>query len=314
MTGEYEEKAAVAHRRTRRHRLFEEIGQAVVASILVVLGLFLTLLVFSPLYPYYLNPSFRILSSIAAALLIFSGVMGAVHGFERVPVSTVLIYLLTAAMVTNSVTGTMTILASSGRFGPARKPAEEAKNLSEPLTRTGTAAERAAGEETEGGGNVTTGRDSPPPFANSYLPISIPELYLLSGDNPPEFISGKLTMRGRLLHMEENEGGYTGYLLTRPTMVCCAADALQVFIPLSFSQRIEEPPEGGLRWIAVAGRLVEKTVDIDESALRQKVPDTITAFDAVEKEHVFIVEQLAPSPQPLRPYVTLLRDEPPFDY
>jgi hypothetical protein len=292
---------------------FYEIGQAIVASILVVLGLLLFIIVLTPLYPYYLNPAFRILSAAAAMLLIISGVIGALQGFGRLPVSTVLIYLFTAAMVTNSVTETMTILASTIGKTEGSTPAADSGG-------PGTAA--AASSPMTGNENASAARDKPAadlntahssPFPESYLPISIPELYLLSGDDPPEFINGRLAVRGRLLRLS-GDSDEEAYLLTRPAMICCAADALQVFLPLRFSKTIDEVPAADLRWIVVAGRLVGETTDIDEHTLRGRVPDTITAFDVVEKERVFVIERFAASRPPRRPYVTIFRDEPPFDF
>ncbi len=278
-----------------------EFGQTVISSILLIMGIILLLLVFTPLYNYYLNPSFKILSFITALLLITSGIISVIYRFSYIPITTVVMYLLAISAVTYSVMGTMAVAAVTDA-APPPPPAASSEN-------PGTEPPATAEEK-----GTTSAKKVHIPFEDGYMPISIPELYLMTGDNAPDYMFEGLTFRGRIVYLDSHDPAQGGYFLTRPSMSCCVADALQVFIPVRMPEEFEKEEFSHLQWIAVAGRLHKETTDIEEKEFDKLLSDTITAFNAIEQEYIFEVEKVTTAEAPRRPYITVFSVRPPFDY
>jgi hypothetical protein len=279
------------------HKDTKEFGQVVVSYILFLLGIALLFLVFTPLYNYYLNPSFKILSVIAASLLLASGVISILFRLPSIKTTTVFIYLVMISAVTYSVMGTMAIFASAGTNSETFAVARPEASIEE-------------GQEWD----LQSAESPDIPPEEGYLPISIPELYLMMGKDTPSYIFEGLTFRGRVVYLDSLNGGEGGYLLSRPAMPCCVADALQIFFPVQMPEAFTAGEFTHLQWIAVAGRLSKKSTEIDEKELEQIVTDTITAFAVIEKDYVFMAEKVQAARPPKRRYVTIFFSKPPFGY
>ena len=279
------------------HQTANAFSQAIISSILFVMGFILLFLVFTPLYYYYLIPSFRVLSVIAALLLITSGVVSILFRVSYIKTTTVFIYIVTFFAVTYSVTMTMALAASARNNLANFDAAVPKEDLEEGSERDLQSAQRPDVTPEEG-----------------YMPISIPELYLMVGENAPSYIFEDLTFRGRLVYLDYLYGGEGGYLLSRPAMPCCAADTVQVFIPVQMPDEFLEEDFQRLQWVAVSGRLAKKASEIDEERLAGIITDTVTAFNVVETDYIFKAEKIKPSEPPRRPYVTMFTVKPPFDY
>ena len=277
----------------------QQVAAAVVASVLLIMGAILLLLLFTPLYPYYLNPSFKPLSAAAGVLLLVCGVLFAFRPPAGVTIQTAVLYILTIAAVTNSLTGTMVLYGSRTMGGTPK---------------TAVASTDAEGAEDSESSLKSPRSQSEVSPADTHIPISIPELYLLMGANPPKVVFEPLKIRGRIVRIATSDGKGPHHLIARPAMTCCVADAIQVFLPVRLPAERSNIDLSDGTWISVEGSLLREEVEIPDEEVKGKLQDTVIAFSAIERAYVFEAHTVEIAEAPARPYVTLFNEQPPFSY
>ena len=248
----------------------KRIGGVLEGLILLVVGAYAGLLALYGDYWRYLNPRFKWLTGLTAAMLILIGVVATFKPRKRPSLSGIVLFLVLLRIL---------FLQGLG------------------ITENRQAAVRPAGE------NHARDKSRVVMNGQEYIGINLAELYVLSREGEPDKLAGHYRVKGIVKRSEQLDRAGQIVML-RSFVTCCLADMVMIGFRVQYN-RFDELADG--QWVDVHGTLGGLSKDQPEAGLRVRgvstvalahshilVPDSIVKIDEPEVPFIFDIRKTEP--------------------
>ena len=260
-----------------------KIGGIIEGLILLAIGAYAGLLVVYGDYRHYLNPKFKWLTGLTAAMLILIGTIAIFKTNKRASYFRVCIFLLFLGII---------FWGNPGR--PLSKKADSKVLLESP-------ADSMSQVE-----NLDEKQSRLTLNGFEYIKINLGELYALCQEPKPDKIDKRYVVRG-LVKRTKKMDRLGHFALLRSAVTCCLADSVGVAFRVKYD-RLNELENG--QWLEVYGTL---------KSLSQKLPTPRLRINEIRltvlcESHILVPAKIVKTPEPETPFMFMFSNMEPYEF
>ncbi|MGA9755527.1 MAG: hypothetical protein WBV23_10340 [Desulfobaccales bacterium] len=259
------------------------IGGIIEGLILLAIGAYAGLLVIYGDYWRFLNPKFKWLTGLTAAMLILIGTIAIFKTNKRASYFRICIFLIFLGII------------FWGNSGRPVSPKAHSKALLESPADAVSRGERLAEEKSRLALNGL-----------EYIKINLGELYSLCQEPKPDKIASRYVVRGIVKRTKQTDRlGY--FVLLRSAVVCCLADSVGVGFRVKY-ERLNELEDG--QWVEVYGTLRSLSKKLPKPHLRIKEIRLTVLCDS----HILVPASIVGTEEPETPFMFEFSDTEPYRF
>lgn len=263
--------------------MMRRIGGIIEGLILLVIGAYAGLLVVYGEYWRYLNPRFKWLTGLTAAMMILIGIVAIVKTNKRGNYFRIGIFLIFLGII---------FWGSSGRLVSQKA---DTKVLSE------SPADMMSRDE-----NLVEKKSRLTMNGLEYIKINLGELYSLCEKPKPDKISGRYVLRGIVKRTKQMDR-LGQFALLRSAIVCCLADSVGVGFRVQYD-RLKELEDG--QWVEVYGTLRGLSQKLPTPRLRVKE----IRLTVLCGSHILVPARIVRTQEPETPFMFEFNDTEPYGF
>jgi hypothetical protein len=263
--------------------MMRKIGGIIEGLILLVIGAYAGLLVVYGDYWRYLNPRFKWLTGLTAAMLILVATIAIFKTNKRGNYFRICIFLIFLGII---------FWGNSGR--PVSPKADTKVLLESPadsMSRVESLFEKKSRLTMNG---------------LEYIKINLGELYSLCKEPKPDKINKRYVVRG-IVKRSKQMDRLGHFALLRSAVVCCLADSVGVGFRVKYD-RLNELEDG--QWVEVYGSLSSLSQKLPKSYLRIKEMRLTVLCDS----HILVPARIVRTEEPETPFMFEFSDTEPYGF
>jgi hypothetical protein len=260
-----------------------KIGGVIEGLILLVIGAYAGVLVLFGDYWRFLNPKFKWLTGLTAAMLMLVGAIAVFRPNKRPSLCRIVIFLI------------LLIVLLAGQIGLPGHQQTGAKSRGEPAVANKLSGENPADAITR----VTMdGRE--------YIRINLVELEFLCQDRQADKLAMSYVVRG-VVRRSKRLDRLGQFALLRNVVVCCLADSIGFGFRVQ-DDRLKKVADG--QWVEVYGTLKGLSQKLPEPGLHIRE----MRFTELSKSHILIPTKIIKIPAPEIPFIFDCKETEPYAF
>jgi uncharacterized repeat protein (TIGR03943 family) len=259
------------------------IGGIIEGLILLAIGAYAGLLVIYGDYWRFLNPKFKWLTGLTAAMLILIGTIAIFKTNKRASYFRICIFLIFLGII---------FWGNSGRpVSPKADSKVRLETLADSMSRGESLVEEKSRLTMNG---------------LEYIKINLGELYSLCQEPKPDKIDKRYVVRGIVKRTKPTDRlGH--FVLLRSAVVCCLADSVGVGFRVKYD-RLNELEDG--QWVEVYGTLRSLSQKLPKPHLRIKEIRLAVLCDS----HILVADRIVKTEEPETPFMFEFSDTEPYRF
>ncbi len=263
--------------------MMERIGGIIEGLILLAIGAYAGLLVVYGEYGRFLNPKFKWLTGLTAAMLILLGTITLFKTNKRVSYFRISLFLIFLGII------------FGGNLGRPVRPKADSKVLvaspADSMSRVENRIEKQSRLTMNG---------------FEYIKINLGELYTLCQKPKPDKIDKRYVVQGIVKRTEQTDR-LGQFVLLRSAVVCCLADSVGVGFRVK-CDRVNELKDG--QWVEVYGTLRNLSRKLPTPHLRVKEIRLAVLCDS----HILIPARIVGTAEPETPFMFEFKETEPYEF
>ncbi len=259
------------------------IGGIIEGLILLVIGAYAGLMVVYGDYWRYLNPKFKWLTGLTAAMMILIGTIAIFKTNKRPSYFRICIFLIFLGII---------FWGNSGRpVSPKADAKVPSESPAESMSRGESLVEKRSRLTTNG---------------LEYIKINLGELYSLCKEPKPDKIASRYVVRGIVKRTKQTDR-LGQFVLLRSAVVCCLADSVGIGFRVKYD-RLNELEDG--QWVEVYGTLRSLSKKLPTPHLRIKEIRLAVLCDS----HILVPARIVKTEEPETSFMFEFSDTEPYGF